>query len=327
MTIAPSGTSVGLPTTPGSCDTLPPPLVGGGQSPVQSPVQVGASSVPAPGTGGLGAPVPTTPAATATIGAATLGGAGPTAITTAAPVAVTGPLGATLPAAASVPITTAPATTAATAPAAATPQRLTTLAPGAAASDADLVESTLSVLRQSPAGAQVVDRLLAVGAKINVLSDAEIAAMGHGTAHAVYDPKVDTMFLRRSDLANTSNIGFAAVALAHEGTHLLDDVGKVDAPYVMQATQRVIAAGGPTTAAGIEAQEQATFELTMIKEARAFTFAGQVAKQLGVALPATDPTSVSVAGGNDQATYGKVFQSLLSSSYNPERRAAPIANF
>ncbi|MCW2924636.1 MAG: hypothetical protein JWM98_2040, partial [Thermoleophilia bacterium] len=219
------------------------------------------------------------------------------------------------------------ATPAAPAVATATPQRLTALAPGAQASDADLVEATLNKLRTSPAGSQIVDRLLAVGAKINVVSDAEIEAMGHGNAHAVYDPKVDTMFLRRSDLANSSNIGFAAVALAHEGTHLLDDVGSIDAPFLNQATQRVLAAGGPNTAAGAEAQKQAGFEITMIKEARAFTFAGQVARQLGVSTPAADPTSVAAAGNNDQATYAKVWQSLLTSSYNPEHRAAAVANF
>jgi hypothetical protein len=151
--------------------------------------------------------------------------------------------------------------------------------------------------------------------------------MGHQDAHAFYDPKVDTMFLRRSDLADTNNMRFAAVALAHEGTHLLDDVGKVSDPFIQQASQKIAAAGGPNTAAGKAAQDQAMFELTMIKEARAFVFAGQVAKDLHVTTPATDPTSVSSAGGNDMATYSRVWDALLKSGYNPEHRTATVRSF
>lgn len=352
MINAPAGMSVGLPATAGSsCDVAPPPLIGGGhakialQSPLQSPLQV-----PVTGTGGLAPGVPTTAAATAAVGATTLAPAASTAITAAAtappftasvstiaapavaapvvgaPALVAPAVTTATTATTAIPSTVAPAVAPAATPAV-TPQRLTSLAPGGQQADADLVESTLNVLRRSPSGAQVVDRLLAANARINVVADAELQAMGHGSAHAVYDPNTDTMFLRRSDLADAANIGFAAVALAHEGTHLLDDVGKVDDPFLQAATQRIIAAGGPSSAAGVEAQKQAQFEITMIKEARAFTYAGQVAKELGVTLPASDPTSVSAAGANDQATYARVWQALLVSSYNPERRAAPISNF
>jgi hypothetical protein len=65
----------------------------------------------------------------------------------------------------------APVATGAAPVATATPQRLTTVAPGGQQSDANLVEATLNVLRGSQGGAAMVDRLLAVGARINVISD------------------------------------------------------------------------------------------------------------------------------------------------------------
>jgi hypothetical protein len=286
------------------------------QTPVQSPLQVPSTAAPA----------------VAALGASSLTSVPSGGLFATAPVTLNGGAAAA-PAAAVVP-TTAPALpaaataspTAAATPAA-TPTRLTTLAPGGAQSDADLVESTLGILRQSPSGAQMVDRLLAVKARVNVVSDAEFSALGHGDAHAFYDPKQDAMFLRRSDLADATKQRFAAVALAHEGTHLLDDVGGVSDPFIEDAAHRVQAAGGTATANGAAIQAQALFELTMIKEARAFVFAGQVARDLAVPTPSSDPTSVAAAGGNDQSTYAKVWSSLLTSAYNPEHRTAAVRAF
>ncbi|MCZ4496467.1 MAG: hypothetical protein JWM25_1050, partial [Thermoleophilia bacterium] len=210
--------------------------------------------------------------------------------------------------------------------AAAAPLRMTTVAPGGSQADADQVERTLGVLRQSPSGAQLVDRMLAVGAKVTVIGDAEFTALGQADAHAFFDPNDDTIYLRRSQLSG-GDPSFAAVALAHEGTHLLDDVAKLDAPFFDSASRAVAAAGGFSTAQGIATQEQTLFELTMIREARAFTFAGQVARDLGTRLPASDPTAIAAGGGNDPATYGRVWTALLQSSYNPDRRAANVRNF
>lgn len=219
----------------------------------------------------------------------------------------------------------APATgTAGAATATAGAQPLTRLAPGAQASDAQLVEQTLNTLRTSPSGAQLVDRLLAVGAKINVVSDDEFSAMGHGDAHAFYDPKLDTMFLRRSELADEQHRNFAAVALAHEGTHLLDDVGGVGNQMIQEITNNVIAAGGLGTQPGIEARDQGLFELMMVKETRAFVFAGSVARDLGVSVGDEDPTATAIAGGNDPQTYEAVWARLLRSSYNEQHRTAQV---
>jgi hypothetical protein len=267
----------------------------------------------------------------AAIGAATLGGGVPTPAPSAPATALDtsmiapGPLpGTTNLTAALGPVG---ARTAASVPAgaAAAPigaARLTTVAPGGSQQDADLVERALGVLRHSASGAMIVDRMLAVGAKINVISDGEFAAMGHETAHAFYDPKIDTMFLRRSDLGDPAKVQFAAMALAHEGTHLLDDVGGIAEGFTRELTARVVAAGGLHGAAGREARDQGLFELMMIKEARAFVFAGTVGRELGVRMPAADPTSVAIAGANDQATYVAVWQRLLQSSYNEQGRHA-----
>lgn len=331
MINAPSGSAVGMPSISGaSCATAPPPLVGGGlaapasvsvPSPLQAPLVAagqagavgGATALTAPTAPGISPATGLAPALAPPASGA-LGAPANVAVPVAAPAIST----VTPAAAGTQPVATGTA---------AAPQRLTTLAPGGSAADANLVERTLGTLRQSAGGAQLVDRLLAVGARINVISDAEFQTMGHADAHAFYDPKIDTMFLRRSDLADASSMKFAAVALAHEGTHLLDDVGRIADPFINAAAGRVHAAGGPATPQGAAAQKQALFELTMIKEARAFTFAGQVARDLGVKTPSTDPTSISAAGANDQTTYAKVWQALLSSAYNPDRRAAAVMNF
>jgi hypothetical protein len=349
-----------------ACADAPPPIAGAGPLvAAPSPIQTDASALPgAPalgasliGGGGAtaapalastpGAPVgmadPLDPAqlsavvatlaqlalaATSALGASAAGGAGvlPDA---AAPVSLPP---ATLPTAPAAPTTTAPVgADAAPAPAAATAapaaaRPLTSIAPGGNAQDAALVERALEFLRRSPSGAQAVDRMLAVGARINVISDEEFAAMGQASAHAFYDPKLDSMFIRRSDLADDGNLAFAAVALAHEGTHLLDDVSGIGEPIIQEITAKVAAAGGLETAAGIEAREQGLFELMMIKETRAFTFAGAVARELGLQLPATDPTSTAIAGANDQATYLAVWQRLLQSGYNDQNRTAQPRN-
>lgn len=205
------------------------------------------------------------------------------------------------------------------------PQSLTALASGGSASDAQLVEGTLATLRSTPAGAQIVDRLLANNAKVNVISDAQFTQMGQADAHAFFDPNIDTVYLRRSDLVKDQQM--AAVELAHEGTHLLDDIAGLNKPLFAQSEARAQAMGGTTSQAN-EVRAQAQFEEMIISEARAFTFSGQVAKQLGYnKLTNTDPTLISATGTNDQATYARVFQALLKGPYNTENRAAQVRNF
>lgn len=331
----PSFATPAVPTTGASTAALGATTIGGATAaplvnvnfPSAMPAPIGASFAPTTNIIAAPAPVPgidSRPIDTNAPGAqGALGAFGAPAF--GAPAFGAPALGATMPTS-SATGTIAALTGAPVAGAAAAPRPLTTLAPGGSPQDAALVERTLGVLRQSPAGAQVVDRLLAVGAKVNVISDEEFAGMGHGTAHAFYDPKIDTMFLRRSDLSDATNVQFAAVALAHEGTHLLDDVAKLSDPFIAEVTQRVAAAGGLATAQGAAIRDQAMFELTMIKETRAFLFAGQVARELKVQLPTTDPTSTAIAGGNDQATFNAVWQRLLSSSYNEQGRTAAPRN-
>lgn len=205
------------------------------------------------------------------------------------------------------------------------PASMTALAAGGNASDAQLVEGTLNVLRSTPAGAHIVDRLLANNAKVNVISDAQFAQMGQADAHAFFDPNIDTVFLRRSDLA--TNQQMAAIELAHEGTHLLDDIAGLNKPLFAEAQARAQALGG-TTPQAREVEAQARFEEMIISEARAFTFAGQVAQQLGYTrLASSDPTLISARGSNSQATYAQVFQALLKGPYNTEHRTAQVRNF
>ena len=195
--------------------------------------------------------------------------------------------------------------------------------PGAQAGDDQLVAAAFETLRQSPQGAGLVQQLFASGAHINLLSDQQFAQVGEDGAHAFYDPKADTIYLRRSDLQ--SNLKLAAIEIAHEGVHLIDDKAHVGAGYLQQKSKEISQFGN--TAQGAEALKQAQFEYSLILETRAFTYTGQVARELGYDSGPADPTTIAAAGKNDQATYGKVWQALLDSPYNPEQRTATAANF
>jgi hypothetical protein len=179
-------------------------------------------------------------------------------------------------------------------------------------------------LRQSQSGARLLDTLIANKANVVVLSDEEFAQDGQQAAHAYFRPANDTIYMRRSDLQADSTL--SAVELAHEGVHLLDEIGNVDDTFVTSESQRIGAITDPV--ARDEATRQAVFELTMIKEARAVLYSGQIVHELGyTGLKADDPTMVAATGGNDQATYGAVWNALLASAYNPDHRTAAVKDF
>lgn len=191
---------------------------------------------------------------------------------------------------------------------------------GGSDADAALVTQAMTLLKTSANGAFIANLLTGSGAQISVLSDQEFAAMGESTAHAFYDPNKDTLFLRRSDLQG--DVKLAAVEIAHEGTHMLDDKGRIGKAAIDDARRAAGALTDP--AASAAAMKQADFEHTILMEARAFTFSGQVARELGLQLTANDPTMVAAAGSNDTATYQKVWDKLLSSGYNQDHRSARI---
>lgn len=194
---------------------------------------------------------------------------------------------------------------------------------GPLSGDQQLVASALLALQQSGHGARLVDQLISQHANVLVLSDEEFAAAGEQAAHAFYNPANDAIYLRRSDLQK--DVRLAAVEFAHEGVHLLDDKGRVADAFIKSESARIAAITDP--AAREAAVQQTQFELTMIKEARAFTFTGRIAYEIGLQLAQGDPTGVAAQGGNDQSTYSAVWQALLGSNYNPQRRTAAIRDF
>lgn len=203
---------------------------------------------------------------------------------------------------------------------AAEPAALTTVGAGGSATDAALVEHALGVLSATASGASIVNGLRGVGAHMMVMSAAEFAANGESGAHAYFDPNTTTLYLRREDLANNDKL--AAVEIAHEGTHLLDYIGHVNDAWRAQRQQQLVGTSGAFEGAALA---QLRFENMMVAEARAFTFAGQVAREVGWQAPYGDPTFDAMAGANDAATYGRVWQRLLAGPYNTDHlQAAPI---
>ncbi|MBC7645025.1 MAG: hypothetical protein H7123_07850, partial [Thermoleophilia bacterium] len=136
-------------------------------------------------------------------------------------------------------------------------------------------------------------------------------------AHAYFDPNVNVLYLRRDDLQRDTKL--AAIEIAHEGTHLLDHVGKVNDAFTKPREATFAGLGAAQAKA---ARDQLSFESMMVAESRAFVYAGQVARDIGWTGVAADPTSIASAGGNDAATYAKVWQQLLTGPYNNEHRTA-----
>jgi hypothetical protein len=202
-----------------------------------------------------------------------------------------------------------------------TPAVTTRFAVGA---DQPLLEAALGELRRSPTGAPILAGLERSNIQMRVLDDAQFDQMDKQGSAAVYDPKLDTMFLRRSWLQRSP--GKTASLIAHEGQHALDDLGNVGMATLQQRTTQ-LANGGAVTPAIVQ---QAGWEVSIAKETRGYMVQGQVLRELGLVDPTKvgGPLLVAAQGANDRATYDAVFRGLVSSpegGYNPEgRQAQPL---
>ncbi len=166
--------------------------------------------------------------------------------------------------------------------------------------DRPAVDTMLAQLRRSATGAAVLDGIERQGAKITVLDDAEFTAAGEATTGAYFDPRTDTIVLRRSDLQRDP--ARAATVFAHEATHALDDHGQVGAAWLQAQITHHTNAGTLTPAL----TEQISSSLTVAKEARSFTVQAQVMRELGV-QPQGALAEVVRTGANDRATYQTIF--------------------
>lgn len=187
--------------------------------------------------------------------------------------------------------------------------------------DQALLDAALGELGRSPTGAPILAQLERSNVQMRVLDDARFDQMDKQGSAAVYDPQQDTMFLRRSWLQKSP--GKTASLIAHEGQHALDDLGNVGMAALQQRTA-ALARGGAVTAAIVQ---QAGWEVSIAKEARAYLVQGQVLRDLGLVDPAKvgGPLLTAAQGANDRATYDAVFRGLVSSpegGYNPEGRQA-----
>jgi hypothetical protein len=171
--------------------------------------------------------------------------------------------------------------------------------------DKPLVDAMLAQLRTSQTGLQVLAGIERIGAKVTVLDDAQFEAAGHKDSGAYYDPPTDTMYVRRSDLQREPRR--AAATFAHEATHALDDAGRVGEAYVAQETARLNATGQMNAAQ----VEQVGVNLSLAKEARAFTVHTTVMRELGE-QPEGMLSDVVRTGANDLATYQKIFGMLVA---------------
>ncbi|MCW2924634.1 MAG: hypothetical protein JWM98_2038 [Thermoleophilia bacterium] len=255
--------------------------------------------------------------------------------------APTAPTASVAPAGPAAPVGTAPAPTAATyvqagrsttgltplmpGPHTATPGRLDLLTPA----DAGLVDRALGFLRQSPTGAPVLEAMTRYRVKLQVLDDARFAALGHDDAAAYYDTSTDTMSIRRSWLQDKPEK--TASLIAHEGTHAVDDASGLGAGALQSRIARIKATPGVTPAQVAQLTDQASWEVSVAKESRAYLVQGQVLRELHQDDPTKMGGAVLVAaqGANDHATYDKVFTTIVGSAeggYNPQgRKAAPFA--
>ena len=166
-----------------------------------------------------------------------------------------------------------------------------------------IVDAMVAQLRTTATGSRIIADIERIGAKVTVLDDAQFAAAGHGESGAYYDPPTDTMYVRRSDLQSEPRR--AAATFAHEATHALDDAGGVGKSYIDQKSAAA-AAAGTLTAATVE---QLGVELSLAKEARAFTVQATILRELGE-TPTGILADVVRTGANDLATYRTVFTML-----------------
>lgn len=171
--------------------------------------------------------------------------------------------------------------------------------------DKPLVDAMLAQLQRSPTGSAILAGIQRIGTKVTVMDDAQFAAAGHADSGAYYDPSSDTMYLRRSRMQ--TELQSTAATFAHEATHALDDIGQVGAAYVTQETARLNATGALTAAQ----VEQLGVNLSLAKEARAYTVHATVMRELGV-TPHGMLEDVVRTGANDLATYQKIFGMLVA---------------
>lgn len=188
-----------------------------------------------------------------------------------------------------------------------------------------VVQNTLAVLDATPHGKLVSSGLRSSNAPIIVMTDSDFESKFHSPlAYAMYEPKDKSIYMRRTTLE--ADPRFAAVALAHEGTHYLDDVSGIESTAIQRAIDSINLLEKDRQN---DATKQKQWEISMIGEARAFVVSGHVARELGAKLENSDVSAIAAKSVNepDSTIYAKVWQRLLESNYNPEHRMAPPQHF
>lgn len=184
--------------------------------------------------------------------------------------------------------------------------------------DAELIRDALTTLGGSETGRSMVQSLDAADARVSILSDATFAAIGKDDAHAFYNRASNTVYVRRELMRDDP--GFAAVTVAHEGQHLLDDrTDAVDAMLGPHA-EALVAAGATIP----EATDEILRVRTVLGETRAFLTAGAVARDLHVATPTSWPTEVARDQLDPTLRFQDVWNAVAESPYDPETTPLPV---
>ncbi|MCW2921484.1 MAG: hypothetical protein JWL76_1358 [Thermoleophilia bacterium] len=164
----------------------------------------------------------------------------------------------------------------------------------AAAAPSPLIQSALGEVGSSPLASQVLQSLATNGARIETVSDAQMASQFGERTKGAFDPKTNSITLPESVAKNPAEL---RLVLFHEGVHWLQDNVKGGAE----------ALGGPIgnalQSAGAVRQTSGAKDDLQHDEAQAYVLEAMLANQLGI-----KDSGLGVDSSGRALSYGSVLQ-------------------
>lgn len=190
------------------------------------------------------------------------------------------------------------------------------IAAAATPDDQQLLSNVFATMRTSATAGALAARLLASNTQLRVLDDATFDAQVSPSMSAMYDAATNTILLKRGQLAG--DVQRAAITLAHESVHALDDA-QIDTAQALAVQQ----AGSMLNGAAWLAQRD--FEIHMVAETRAYMLQAQVTAELGLDSRRIFRVQPAVALDGSLRSYEQTWTAVQAmTEYNPHgRRAAP----
>ena len=170
--------------------------------------------------------------------------------------------------------------------------RLGPATPSAPGGPGASVDSELSTIASTKSGKELVDRLNASGVQVKVVDDA-VLQQKFGTTRTLgeYDERDKTIYVSASKVGTKQGI----LTLAHEAFHAIDDVSGLNAATRNRRAQT------PDSA----------WQDKLIRESRAYTFEGEVARELHWDTSGLGPAvTESINAGSTKQAYVDMFERL-----------------